>query len=189
MTTPTRKALLLDRDGVINVNHGYVHRQEDCDFVDGIFDLCKEAQRKGYAIIIVTNQSGIARKYYDEATFQSFTHWIESMFSKQGIRVQHTYHCPHHPKFSQPCTCRKPRPGMITKATRDFKLRLADSVMVGDSSSDVAVARTAGVGKAVLFKDPNVHSAHRSRIFPELYLEKSKRFYKTRSLSSVTRLL
>ncbi|KZY92943.1 D,D-heptose 1,7-bisphosphate phosphatase, partial [Oleiphilus sp. HI0073] len=132
MTYLTRKALLLDRDGVINVNHGYVHRPEDCSFVKGIFDLCAAAQRKGYTIIIVTNQSGIARGYYDNQQFHQFSQWIESQFRAQGIQIRHTYHCPHHPKLSSPCTCRKPKPGMIHKAARDYKLNLSNSILVGD---------------------------------------------------------
>ncbi|KZY74623.1 hypothetical protein A3742_08605 [Oleiphilus sp. HI0071] len=192
MTYLTRKALLLDRDGVINVNHGYVHRPEDCSFVKGIFDLCAAAQRKGYTIIIVTNQSGIARGYYDNQQFHQFSQWIESQFRAQGIQIRHTYHCPHHPKLSSPCTCRKPKPGMIHKAARDYKLNLSNSIMVGDSWSDIVCARAAEVGKAVLFKDPEHHSPKRpfdDLIYPDLYRERSGRFYAARSLSSISRLL
>lgn len=189
MSTNARKALLLDRDGVINVNHGYVHKAEDCEFVEGIFDLCAEAQIKGYAIIIVTNQSGVARKYYSEHQFQTFSRWIEAQFSARGISVSHTYHCPHHPKISGHCLCRKPRPGMLFKAAKDFGISLSNSIMVGDSRSDITCARAANVGKAVLFKDDNVDTAHMSRIYPDLYLERSKRYYKARNLSSITRLL
>lgn len=184
-----RKALLLDRDGVINVNHGYVYQAQDCDFVEGIFDLCAEAQAKGYTIIIVTNQSGIARKYYSTKQFLAFSHWIEAQFSARGIHITHTYHCPHHPKISGRCTCRKPRPGMLFKAARNHHLSLSDSIMVGDSRSDILCAQTAKVGKAVLFKDDNVDDSHVSNIYPDLYLERSKRYYKARSLSSITRLL
>ena len=77
---PSRKALLLDRDGVINVNHGYVHHPENCDFIPGIFALCAAAQKQGYRIIIVTNQSGIARRYYSRAQFHAFSRWIEHAF-------------------------------------------------------------------------------------------------------------
>lgn len=187
-----RKALLLDRDGVVNVNHGYVHKPEDCHFVEGIFDLCSAAQRKGYTIVIVTNQSGIARGYYSNTQFTRFSVWIEAQFRAHGIEIRHTYHCPHHPKLSGPCTCRKPKPGMLFKAARDFKINLRNSVMVGDSWSDIVCARTAKVGKAVLFKDPEHHAPKRPadlRIFPDLFKERSGRFYAARSLSSIARLL
>jgi len=185
----TQRALFLDRDGVINVNHGYVHKPEDCDFVDGIFDLCAAAQARNYKIVIVTNQSGIARNYYSNWQFHAFSFWIEAQFKAQGIRILHTFHCPHHPKLSGPCTCRKPRPGMLFNAARTFRLSLKHSVMVGDSWSDVVCARAAGIGKAVLFKDPNHHTDHVSNIFPEVYQERSGRYFKARSLSSITRLL
>lgn len=192
MTYSAHKALLLDRDGVVNVNHGYVHKPDDCNFVDGIFDLCAAAQQKGYTIVIVTNQSGIARGYYDSWQFKQFSHWIEAQFRAFGIQIRHTYHCPHHPRLSGPCTCRKPKPGMLYKAARDYKISLSQSIMVGDSWSDVVCARSAKVGKAVLFKDPHHHTpkgAFDFRIFPDLYQERTGRFYKARSLSSISRLL
>ena len=185
----TRKALFLDRDGVINVNHGYVSKPEDCDFVPGIFDLCAAAQAKNYTIIIVTNQSGIARDYYDRTQFIRFSKWIESQFSSVGVRIAHTFHCPHHPKISGPCTCRKPKPGMVIKAARQFQVRLNDSIMVGDSWSDIQCAQQANVGKAVLFKDPQ-HDTNQAKPFlPDVHLERSGRYYKARSLSSISRLL
>ena len=102
----SRKALFLDRDGVININHGYVSKKEDFDFIDGIFELCRKARKKGYAIIIVTNQSGIARGYYSEDEFKRLTRWVEHQFWKQGIQILHTFHCPHHPDYSFSCCCR-----------------------------------------------------------------------------------
>ena len=192
MYQSTRKALLLDRDGVVNVNHGYVHKPQDCQFVEGIFDLCAAAQQRGYTIVIVTNQSGIARGYYDTRQFVKFSRWIEAAFRAHGIKIRHTYHCPHHPKISGPCTCRKPRPGMLYKAARDYKINLRKSIMVGDSWSDIICARTASLGKAVLFKDPAHHLPKRpfdDRIFPDLYQERAGRFYAARSLNSISRLL
>lgn len=185
----TTKALFLDRDGVINVNHGYVYRPEDCDFVPGIFELCAAAQAKNYTLIIVTNQSGIARNYYNQKQFMHFSKWIEHQFSSIGIRIAHTFHCPHHPKISGPCICRKPKPGMVVKAARHFRVRLGDSIMVGDSWSDIECAQRAKVGKAVLFKDPQHTAAQAKSYQPDLHLERSGRYFKARSLSSISRLL
>src|SRR5690606_15307528 len=83
------KALFLDRDGVININHGYVYQIEQFEFIEGIFELCKKARDKGYQIIIVTNQSGIARRYYSEKAFKQLTRWVEHQFWKRGIKVRH----------------------------------------------------------------------------------------------------
>jgi len=144
-----QKALFLDRDGVINVNHGYVFQQQDFDFIEGIFELCQKARDKGYQIIIVTNQSGIARGYYSEHEFKRLTRWVEHQFWKKGIKIRQTLHCPHHPMYSLPCCCRKPKIGMLTKASRRFGIDRSQSIMIGDSLSDMQCARTAGVGTRI----------------------------------------
>ncbi len=184
----TQRALLLDRDGVININHGYVHRTEDCQFIPGIFELCREASRKNYLIIIVTNQSGIARNYYPREQFHVFSRWIEHQFWLRGIIIQHTYHCPHHPKesggFGGFCTCRKPKPGMLFKAQKDFKLDLSRSIMVGDSLSDMQCARIAGLKEAVLFKE---HST--AKYVPRLAKRGKKPYYLANDLAAIAALL
>ena len=144
-----QKALFLDRDGVINVNHGYVFQQQSFDFMEGIFELCLKARDKGYLIIIVTNQSGIARGYYSEHEFKRLTRWIEHQFWKKGIKIQQTLHCPHHPKYSFRCCCRKPKIGMLTKASRRFGIDRSQSVMIGDSLSDMQCAQAAEVGTRI----------------------------------------
>jgi D-glycero-D-manno-heptose 1,7-bisphosphate phosphatase len=190
---PSRKALLLDRDGVINVNHGYVHHPENCDFIPGIFALCAAAQKQGYRIIIVTNQSGIARRYYSRAQFHAFSRWIEHAFFTRGIAIQQTLHCPHHPKesgaFGFQCCCRKPRAGMIFRAQRRFHLNLSQSIMVGDSWSDVRCGQHAKIGKVVHFQDPLLVKAQSTPFTPNLYKVRSRDYYRAKSLRSITRLL
>jgi len=182
------KALFLDRDGVINVNHGYVGRIEDFNFIPGIFELCKAAQDKGYRLIIVTNQSGIARGYYTQKDFAKLSRWVEHAFWKRGIRITHTYHCPHHPKQRGPfgfnCTCRKPKPGMLIKAQQQFRINMHESIMVGDSLSDMRCAQRAGVGKAV-------YLSHRSPGFTPRLLEQrcKKPYYRASHLSTILPLL
>jgi D-glycero-D-manno-heptose 1,7-bisphosphate phosphatase len=187
------KALFLDRDGVINVNHGYVFQKQDCSFVEGIFELCQAAQSKGFSIIIVTNQSGIARNFYSKKTFLHFSRWMEHEFFKRGVIITHTYHCPHHPKvgrtYKRRCLCRKPRAGMIFKAQKDFKINLQKSIMIGDSKSDIACARTANIGKIVYFRDKNVHAEEHTNFSPNLGIDKSRKFYKAKTLSSIRSLL
>jgi D,D-heptose 1,7-bisphosphate phosphatase len=147
------KALFLDRDGVINVNHGYVHTPGQTDWVPGIFDLARAARAAGYALVVVTNQAGIARGYYDEAQFRAYTRWMHARFEAEGAPIAATYFCPHHPEaglgeLKVACGCRKPRPGMILAAARRFGLSLADSVLVGDTESDIDAAAAARVGRA-----------------------------------------
>ena len=90
------KALFLDRDGIINIDHGYVHKIDNFDFVEGIFELCKVAKKAGYSIFVITNQAGIARGYYSVADFEVLTKWMVGEFKKREIDIQHVYYCPHH---------------------------------------------------------------------------------------------
>jgi len=151
------KALFLDRDGVINVERGYVHRRDDFRFQGGIFDLCRAAETLGYLLMVVTNQAGIARGYYSESEFLELTEWMIHEFAERGIRIARVYYCPYHPihgigeyKYDSPD--RKPRPGMILRARADFGLDLASSVLVGDKSSDIEAAHAAGIGTKILLR-------------------------------------
>lgn len=148
------KALFLDRDGVININHGYVYTKEDFDFLDGIFDLCRKAVLKGYKIFIVTNQSGIGRGYYSVEDFWTLTSWMCGQFDSQGIKIDKVYFSPFHvdaviPEFKGDHFSRKPNPGMILQAMEEFDLDLGSSIMVGDKASDIEAGIAAGVGLSI----------------------------------------
>jgi D-glycero-D-manno-heptose 1,7-bisphosphate phosphatase len=150
-----RKALFLDRDGVINVDHGYVHRPEDTEWVPGIFELCAQAQQAGYLLIVVTNQAGIARGYYSVDDFIAYTSWIHGEFLRRQTPLLATYYCPHHPvkgmgNYHVECHCRKPRPGMILAARERLALNLNHSLLIGDKASDVEAGRLAGISRGVL---------------------------------------
>ncbi|AWL12071.1 D-glycero-beta-D-manno-heptose 1,7-bisphosphate 7-phosphatase [Saliniradius amylolyticus] len=159
------KALLLDRDGIINVDHGYVSRSEDFEFVPGIFDLCRAYAKRGFLVVVVTNQSGIGRGYYDEAAFWQLTDWMKAQFREQGVEIAGVYFCPHHPQkaqgaYLQHCECRKPAPGMLLQAARELNLELRQSVMVGDKPSDMEAAAKAGVGTGYLVGADELPTMH-----------------------------
>lgn len=159
----TARALFLDRDGVINVDHGYVHRPEQVEFVPGIFRLVAAASARQWPVVVVTNQSGIGRGYYDEGAFRRLTEWMQRRFAENGGRLDAVYHCPHHPSDALPqyrkdCADRKPAPGMFLRARDDLELDLEGSVLVGDRPSDLEAARRAGVGARLLF-DPDEREA------------------------------
>lgn len=145
------KALFLDRDGVINVEKEYLYKIEEFEFIDGIFELCHHYQEKGYLIVVVTNQSGIARGYYDEDDFSRLSEWMVDAFKEQGIDIAGIYYCPHHPDISGPCSCRKPQPGMLLDAAEMLDIDLKGSVMVGDKERDIEAALNAGVSTTYLF--------------------------------------
>lgn len=161
-----KPALFLDRDGVINIEKNYLHKQEDFEFMDGIFDLCNFYQEKGYLIIVVTNQSGIARGYYSEVDFSNLTVWMIAAFASKGIKITQVYHCPHHPDISGECECRKPHPGMLLRAGKEFNIDFENSLLVGDSERDIEAAYNAGVKETYLFSEEiketkaskNIHS-------------------------------
>ena len=151
------KALFLDRDGVINVDHGYVYKQEDFEFVEGIFELCRTAKRLGYLILVVTNQAGIGRGYYTEQDFLKLTDWMCGVFSNKGVVIDNVYFCPSHPEhgvgqYKVDSPYRKPGPGMILQAAEEFSVNLARSILVGDKETDIQAGMIAGVGCNLLYR-------------------------------------
>ncbi|MFA5234603.1 MAG: D-glycero-beta-D-manno-heptose 1,7-bisphosphate 7-phosphatase [Sulfurimonas sp.] len=151
------RALFLDRDGVVNIEINYLYKIEDFEFVEGIFELCKKYQDRGYIIVIVTNQSGIARGYYSKEDFNYLTLWMIKEFAKHKIDIKKVYYCPHHPEISGACSCRKPEPGMFLEAQKEFDIDLKNSILVGDKESDIEAAFAAGVGETYLFDENRVH--------------------------------
>ncbi len=157
-----RRALFLDRDGVINVDHGYVHSQERTDWVPGIFDLVKLAVSNGLICVLATNQAGISRGLYDDARFRRYTEWMHGEFRTRGVPLLATYYCPHHPEagaHATICNCRKPAPGMLLAAIRDFDIDPASSLMIGDKPGDIDAATAAGVGHTYLVAGHDLSSA------------------------------
>jgi D-glycero-D-manno-heptose 1,7-bisphosphate phosphatase len=147
------KAAFLDRDGVINEDFGYVGKIENFKFKEGIFELLKLLHELGYALFIVTNQSGIARGYYSEEDFYKLTEWMKNELKKRGIEIKDVEFCPHHPDFTGECECRKPKPGMILNLAEKYKIDLKDSIMIGDSESDVKACKNAKLKKCYKVDD------------------------------------
>jgi len=149
-----RRAAFLDRDGVINLDHGYVWQIADFEFLPAVLPAAAELAQAGYALVVVTNQAGIGRGMYTEADFERLTNWMRGQFAQAGVPIAAVYHCPHHPTLAlgelrRACRCRKPAPGMLLDAARDLGLCMADSVMFGDKCDDMRAAQAAGVGTRV----------------------------------------
>ncbi|TKX32079.1 D,D-heptose 1,7-bisphosphate phosphatase [Campylobacter estrildidarum] len=141
-----KKALFLDRDGIINIDKKYVYKIEDFEFCEGIFDLCCYFLEKDYLLFIITNQSGIARGYYSEEDFFKLCDFFLKEFKKEKIHFSKIYHCPH----LQDCDCRKPKPGMLLKAKKEFDIDMENSVFIGDNLSDMQAGLSANVKTLIL---------------------------------------
>jgi D-glycero-D-manno-heptose 1,7-bisphosphate phosphatase len=141
------RAVFLDRDGTINAEQGYLYRVEDCRFLPGVKEAVKRLNGAGFLVVVVTNQSGIARGYYSEADLEKLHQYMENEFAASGARIDGWYYCPHHPDFpadSEVCDCRKPLPGMLLAAAEELGIDLSSSWMVGDKSADVEAGIAAG---------------------------------------------
>jgi D-glycero-D-manno-heptose 1,7-bisphosphate phosphatase len=145
-------ALFLDRDGVVNRNHGYVFEISNFEFHPEIFEICLVAKSAGMPIVIVTNQSGIGRGFFSESEYQNLTQWMISEFRSQGIAINAVFHAPENPESKHVSIPerRKPSPEMFFEAAKKFDLNLHNSVMIGDNESDMAAAQRAGVEHRIL---------------------------------------
>ncbi len=143
------RAVFLDRDGTINVEKGYVHKIEDFEFIPGAPEAIGMLKDAGFLVIVVTNQSGVARGYYPIEAVHRLHRHMDDELAKLGVAVDAYYVCPHHPageeeEYSKVCVCRKPLPGMLMEAARDFSIDLKSSYMIGDHLSDVEAGLKAG---------------------------------------------
>lgn len=158
-----RRAIFLDRDGVINKEKNYLYKIDDFEFIEGVFEACKKFQENDYLIIVITNQAGIARGLYTERDFLLLTQWMRKRFAKMGVKVDAVYYCPHHPDFTGNCDCRKPKPGMLIKAKNDFNIDMTASFLVGDKESDIEAGINVGINKNILVKTGCVINEKKTR--------------------------
>ena len=140
-----RPAAFLDRDGVLNVDAGYIHRVDQLEWIAGVPEAVRLLNEAGFAVIVVTNQSGVARGYYDEAAVRRFHAYMQDGLRAQGAHIDAFYYCPHHPEgtvkeFAVDCRCRKPGTGMLEQAAREWPIDRGRSFLIGDKNVDIAAA-------------------------------------------------
>ena len=145
-----KKAVFLDRDGVINKEIGYLNKIKDFLFISDVFKACSLFKEKNFEIVIITNQSGIARGMYSEEDFHALNRWMLNEFSNNNISILDVEYCPHGPEDY--CTCRKPKPGMIFSASYKHGINLKESWLIGDKETDIQAAINAGISNKVLIK-------------------------------------
>ena len=147
-----RKAVFLDRDGTLNVNYGYVHQQQDWVWINGAIEALKSLYDAGFSLVIVTNQAGIARGYYQHSNVETLHEWMKNELLAEGIELSGIYFCPHHPEFGEikQCACRKPQSGMLVDAARDLQLDLENSWIIGDQMTDALAGLNLGTKAIVI---------------------------------------
>ena len=151
------KACFLDRDGVIIEEENYLFDPDKVRLCKGVPEAIRKMREAGYKIVVVSNQSGIARGYFTESDLQAVEKRIDECLQEQDVFVDRWYYCFHHPKgctapYAIPCKCRKPEPGMLLQAAADMDLDLRQSVMIGDKTSDVEAGLRAGCRAAALVR-------------------------------------
>ena len=156
-----RPAAFFDRDGVLNVDHGYVHRTEQLEWVAGAPESVRLLNEAGYYVLVITNQSGVARGFFDEAAVKSFHAHMQNVLAEKGAHIDAFYYCPHHPEgtvkaFAMACNCRKPRTGMLEQAARDWPIDITRSFFIGDKDADMVAAAAFKV-RGIKF-DARLHS-------------------------------
>ena len=170
-----QKALFLDRDGVINIDHGYVYQIEKFEFTEGIFALLRLFIDKGYVLFIVTNQSGIGRDYYREEDFQVLTSWMLEELKQENIHIVSVEHCNHAPEVN--CHCRKPEIGMIESILLSHNISLENSWLIGDKQSDIDLAKNSKIQNSIAIGTRKIDNA--TLAFPSIleckdYMEVNK---------------
>jgi D-glycero-D-manno-heptose 1,7-bisphosphate phosphatase len=140
-----RPAAFLDRDGVLNVDCGYTHRPEQLEWIKGAPEAVRLLNEAGYYVLVITNQSGIARGFYDEAAVSLFHTFMQDSLAAHGAHIDAFYYCPHHPEgiikpLAVRCRCRKPGPGMLEQGAREWPIDIGASFLIGDKDEDMAAA-------------------------------------------------
>jgi D-glycero-D-manno-heptose 1,7-bisphosphate phosphatase len=143
------KAVFMDRDGVIIEDTGYIGQIDRCRFLPGVSRAVKSLNAGGFKVIIITNQSGVARGYFSEEAVREVNQYITEKLAREGALIDRIYYCPHHKDgvveaYRKDCYCRKPNPGMIEQAVLDFGLDISRSFLIGDKASDIEAGHRAG---------------------------------------------
>ncbi len=151
------KAVFLDRDGTINIEKHYLYRISDFEYIEGAVEGLKELSDMGFLLVVVTNQSGIARGFYTEEDYRKLDEWMKADLLEKGIMIAGSYYCPHLPdgavkEYARECECRKPKTGLYWQAAKELNINMDKSFAIGDKVRDLSICRESGV-KGILISD------------------------------------
>ena len=158
------KAVFLDRDGTINIDKNYLYKQEDFEYIDGAVEGLRLLYDMGYLLVIITNQSGIARGYYSEEDYFKLDSWLKNDLLDKGVKIAGSYYCPHLPEgkvkaYAKDCDCRKPKTTLFWQATRELEIDMDKSFAIGDKTRDLSICNESGV-KGILLGDETVNDSN-----------------------------
>ncbi len=175
--TEKKKAIFLDRDGVINKEVSYLSNPDDFEFIDGSVDALRILKQKHFLLIVITNQAGIARGFFTEETLKLIHNKMISILKQNMIELNDIYYCPHHPEFTGPCDCRKPNSGMILKAKLKYNIDLSNSYMVGDTLNDIETGKAAKCKTVLVLTGYGKEEQKKIRsIIPDMIFKNLKEF-------------
>ena len=172
-----KKAIFLDRDGVINKEVDHLSDPKDFEFIDGSIEALKLLKQKNFLLIVITNQAGIARGFFTEETLKKIHDKMIKILKQNNLRLDDIYYCPHHPEFTGPCDCRKPKPGMILKAKIKHNIDLTNSFMVGDTLNDIQTGRAVDCKTVLLLTGYGTEEQKKiGTIVPDMIFKNLKEF-------------
>lgn len=151
------RAVFLDRDGIINFDSGYLSDPKKLIILPKVIYGLQKIKGLGFKTIIISNQSGVARKYFDLKTMWAIDSKLKRLINKEGILLDDSFYCPHHPDFDKSCICRKPKIGLIEKALQKYKLDTSRSFFIGDNIEDVLCGKNAGCKTILVPKNLKGH--------------------------------
>lgn len=160
-----KKAIFLDRDGTINIDKNYIYRIEDFEYIEGAIEGLKLLQDNNFLLVVITNQSGIARGFFSEEQYLELNDWMLNDLSKKGISIAATYYCPHHPaakivQYKKACSCRKPGTELFKRAIVELDIDTEKSFAIGDRGRDLSICKATGVKGFLLNTDSNEAQAN-----------------------------
>lgn len=165
------KAIILDRDGTINIDYGYVHKIDDFKYIDGAIEGLKILNDLGYILIIVTNQSGIGRGYFSIDEYEILNNYMIDSLSKENIIISRVYMCPHTDKDN--CECRKPKLKLFYQAIKDFNIDINNSYVIGDKERDLAICQEENINGILLSDEENKNYICKKNLYDAaIYIKK-----------------